>query len=339
MINPNNFFDGPDNGKTPRESADTEQNEFKTSWVYPSSARPTPGGASSDSPTPTRKRRVRHYADYRELVALESEARKLNISRVHLGARSSTYSPQSPEADERAPSSGENNKEFVEMPAMARSPGLFNPQQPIVLIVDQRMNMLFGSGRDAKSVVAVNIAALIAWQMLAWQKSLGAIVFNDKKTIQFRPGCNRLHTLLVLQALVNQNHSLSPDAGLTSNPGMLNDALRQVSKLAANPSIFLITDTGGSDPETFRLLNDLSQNGDVAIVLVYDSSQAKFSGATRGSQSSNPYFPVGVPVLRINTRSDWMHLVRRLLTRSVFRSAASHRWQQASQTPPPAQSL
>lgn len=175
--------------------------------------------------------------------------------------------------------------------------------------------------------------------MLAWQKSLGAIVFNDKRTIQFQPGCNRLHTLLMLQAMVNQNHSLVPDSGMSSNPGMLNDSLRRVSKLATNPSIFLITDTGGADPETFRLLNDISQNGEVAIVLVYDSSQAKFSGSVRGSQCPNSYFPVGVPVLRINTRSDWMHLVRRLLTRSVFRSTSLHRFQQAGEATSRTQAL
>jgi hypothetical protein len=328
---------GSDDSKLQPEAADVE---FKTSWIYPSSSQAVASAVTSKAPVPTRKRRVRHYADYRELVAFESEARKLNISRIHLGARSSTYSPQSPEADERAPFSEENNgaNGIVQMPLLSRTHGHFNPQQPAVLIVDQRMNMFFGTGRASKSVIAANIAALIAWQLLAWQKFLGAMVFNDKKMVQLRPGCNRLHTLLMLQALVNQNHSLSPDSGLSSNPGMLNDALRRVNKLATNPSIFLITDTGGSDSETFRLLNDLSQNGEVAIVLVYDSSQTKFSGATRGWHSTNSSFPIGVPVLRINTRSDWMHLVRRLLTRAVFRPAPQ-RWRQASQTLPPAQPL
>ncbi len=231
-----------------------------------------------------------------------------------------------------------------------------------ILVVDQRMNMFFGSQRNLKSVVAVNAAALIAWRVLANQKRLGAIVFNDRKIVQFYPGCSRLHTLLILQTALNQNHNLVSDVGVYSNPGMLNNALRRAIKLAApgNALVILITDGSGCNQETLRLTTSISEQNDLLVSLVYDLQQVEFRGPARSTgqdcfnepdiQASatsltekklraaggqrlmmEGLFPEGIPIIPLNTRHNVARQLRRAFATPAPASFAT--------SPPPAANI
>jgi hypothetical protein len=274
----------------------------------------------------SRRRKRRLYADYRELLALESKARKLNFLGPD-GARSLAAEPQVLQVQERAlhleenGGSSETTAEGLEntlpLPRFSRA------VQSGFLIVDQRMNMFFGSRKNLKSVVAANVAALVAWRMLSRARPLGAIAFNDKRIVQFRAGCSRLHTLLVLQTILNQNHSLLPNAGICSNPGMLNDALRRANKLSEGPLIFLITDASGRDQETFRLVTQISEHSDLVVILIYDPLQAKLGNTVKRQHLMiSRFFPDGVPVIPINTRNDVTYQLRRSSMRSALATLA-----------------
>lgn len=230
------------------------------------------------------------------------------------------------------------------------------PVEPdVVLVVDQRINMFFGSRRELKSVVAANVAALIAWQVHSRHKRLSAVIFNDRKIAQFNPGCGRLHTLLILQAVLSQNHSLLASDGVYSNARMLNDALRRVSKRApARIGIFLITDASGCDQETLRLTTNISQHSDLLVILVYDPQQADFCSPSYfpgnyalskldlrrcarllREKNENPaqrqrflngrLFPEGIPVIPLNTLDDATLQLRRVFTRAGFSSLMKNR--------------
>jgi len=296
--------------------------------------------AVRSSAGPKRDHPSHRYADYRELVALESQARQISVCRIPTGARSLLHNPQDPQADERAlPLADNGTPTGIEIPVIPENVPLLNSHQPAVIVVDQRMNMLFGSGRNFKSVVAAKAAALISWRMLASRKPVGAVIFNDNRIFQFRFGCNRLHILVILQMLVNQNHNLLPDNGICSNPGMLNDALRRVSKLPNNPLVFLITDASGHDQETVRLVNSISQSMDLVVALVYDPTQAKLLNSARRRQCDHRLFPDGVPIVLVNARGDLTSQIRRILTGSILRPFAAARQQQVNNFSPTAQAV
>ncbi len=333
--------------KRPQRSRPVRAADQSDGWVDPPSAGFAGPGASR-SRSSSRKRRI--YADYREMLSLESQARKLNF----LGpddARSLQAGEQMRERafDFQEPNVSEittgvsNQLELLVQPTFAT-------ERSAVLVVDQRMSMFFGSRRNLKSVVAANAAALISWQVLARRKHLSTIVFNDRKIVQSGPGCGRLHTLLFLQTILSQNHSLLPDAGINSNPGMLNDALRRVNKLATgNDLVLLITDASGCDRETLRLSTDISQRNDLVVTLIYDPQQAEFcspahfagdnsrskfenrksarvlreknqSAAERQRILAGRLFPDGIPVIPLNTRDDVAYQLRRAFSKSWFSS-------------------
>ena len=295
------------------------------------------GGILLGAPKKKQKKRTPVHAGYSELLALESEAQKINLWRPT--PRSSQVIEEDSQPAERALRPGKNSDgaELLLRLPNPESAVFLDANRPVLMAVDQRMSMHFGSGRELKSVVAVRVAALIAWRMLASRKPMGTSVFNDQRISELGVGCNRLHTLLTLQSLVNQNHDLSPEApGRYSNPRMLNDALRSLKKLAADPFIFLITDASGGDEETFRLATDIFQGNNLVIIMIYDPSQTRCVRFARQRRVERCFFPEGVPVVTINTRRELMRQLRRALTTSALRSSAARQsWRSGLGSPTP----
>jgi uncharacterized protein (DUF58 family) len=58
--------------------------------------------------------------------------------------------------------------------------------RPTMLVIDQRINMFFGSRRSMKSVVAAEIAALAAWRVFHQGDRVGAFVFSDSAMEEVR---------------------------------------------------------------------------------------------------------------------------------------------------------
>ena len=59
-------------------------------------------------------------------------------------------------------------------------------ERPVLLVVDQRSPMFFGSRRAMKSVVAAELAALGAWRALDSGDRVGGIVFNEQEIVFVR---------------------------------------------------------------------------------------------------------------------------------------------------------
>src|SRR5262245_27716143 len=59
--------------------------------------------------------------------------------------------------------------------------------RPVLLVVDQRSSMFFGSRRAMKSVVAAEAAALAAWRVTSLGDRVGAVVFGDADEVANAP--------------------------------------------------------------------------------------------------------------------------------------------------------
>src|ERR1700742_3614630 len=60
-------------------------------------------------------------------------------------------------------------------------------ERSVLLVVDQRLSMFFGSVKNMKSLTAAEVTALAAWRVVAQKDRVGAIVFNDTKIAEVRP--------------------------------------------------------------------------------------------------------------------------------------------------------
>lgn len=154
-------------------------------------------------------------------------------------------------------------------------------ERPVLLVVDQRATMFFGSARTTKATAAAEVAALGAWRALEVGDRVGAVIFGDDETIEIRPQRSRANVLRICHELVRINGRLSAARAPASNDS-LNDALRRAANVARHDHlVVLVTDFDGDDEETRSLATRLAAHNDVLAVLVYDPAGIRFpaSGA------------------------------------------------------------
>ena len=216
--------------------------------------------------------------------------------------------------------------------------------RPAILVVDQRMSMFFGTRTKMKSVTAAQLAAISAWRIFSVGDRVGGVVFGDSELNEIRPHRSRRHVMQILGSIVKYNQQLRADSENTRNPGMLNEVLRRVSRLAGHDYfVGIISDFDGMDEETRRLMIEIAQHNDVIAALVYDPLAKEFPKGARFvvshgelqveldlakakirksiSQYSNERLlnieqnlnNAGVPVLPLNTDEDVTEQIHRLL--------------------------
>ena len=143
--------------------------------------------------------------------------------------------------------------------------------RPTMLVVDQRINMFFGSRVSMKSVIAAEVAALAAWRVFHQGDRIGAFIFNDDATEEVRIRRSRATVLRILDRMVYQNRLLRADSPSQPKPGRLNEIIEAVARICRHDALILIaSDFDGADQTTRDLLLHLSRSNDVICCLTYD---------------------------------------------------------------------
>lgn len=152
--------------------------------------------------------------------------------------------------------------------------------RPTMLVVDQRINMFFGSRVSMKSVVAAEFAALAAWRVFHQGDRIGAFIFNDDATEEVRMRRSRATVLRILDRIAYQNHLLRADTPSQPKPEGLNEVLASVARICRHDALILIaSDFDGADQSTRDLLLHLSRSNDVICCLTYDPLAVKLPPA------------------------------------------------------------
>jgi uncharacterized protein (DUF58 family) len=153
-------------------------------------------------------------------------------------------------------------------------------ERPVLLLVDQRRPMFFGSRRAMKSVAAAEVAALSAWRALASGDRVGGIVFNDDEIIDLSPHRSQTRVLRLLHEMVRLNQALvgSLDSSAPSQV-TLNQVLQAALRRAKHDHlVVLISDLDGADDETQRLATLLATHNDMLVIGIYDPLGASLQG-------------------------------------------------------------
>ncbi len=141
----------------------------------------------------------------------------------------------------------------------------------VLLVVDQRINMFFGSRDRMKSVTASELAALGAWRALDVGDRIGTIAFNDTEVQDIKPQRSQKTVMSILGTIVRMNHALDVKTGTKPNPDMLNDALRKAVQMVSHDVlVVIISDFFGVSEQTEMLTTQLSAHNDVLGILVHD---------------------------------------------------------------------
>lgn len=143
--------------------------------------------------------------------------------------------------------------------------------RPGLILVDQRINMFFGSRRAMKSVAAAEVAALSAWRVLALGDRVGGFVFGDEEVTEVRPYRSREAVIRLADSIVRHNTALQAGSHTPHGGEQLDVVLSTVANIARHDHlIIVISDFDGYSLETRDMLLKLSAHNDVISVLIYD---------------------------------------------------------------------
>lgn len=151
-------------------------------------------------------------------------------------------------------------------------------ERPVLLVVDQRTPMYFGSRRVMKSVAAAEFAALAAWRALDGGDRVGGLVFNEEKITTVKPNRGPTQALRLFHeiSIANQRLTEGPVEGSVG----LNDALETAQRNAKHDHlVILLSDLDGADERTGELATRLAAHNDVLVVAVYDPLGAGLAGS------------------------------------------------------------
>ncbi|PKH06117.1 DUF58 domain-containing protein [Moritella sp. Urea-trap-13] len=144
-------------------------------------------------------------------------------------------------------------------------------ERNIYLLVDQRSTMFFGSTNKMKSVIAAELAALIAWKVVDSGDRIGAIVYGDEK-IQLVPAKRgRQHVVQVLTEIVRQNRNLKIGKTPIHPTESLNKVLTKANHLCRNNALVIfIGDGNGWNEQSSQLVKNISQHNEIIACHVFD---------------------------------------------------------------------
>jgi len=142
-------------------------------------------------------------------------------------------------------------------------------EHPVLLVVDQRLGMFFGSASVTKSAFAARAAALVAWRSIAAGARVGALVVGEHRHWSLDPVGSSGDVMSLLECLVEAGRALDgcrPAAGdpfraaFEASHGLdLEEAL-----------VLLISDLRGFSSQAVASLARLRQHNDLLLAWVID---------------------------------------------------------------------
>ncbi len=223
-------------------------------------------------------------------------------------------------------------------------------ERPAIVVVDQRINMFFGSRFAIKSVAAAQAAMLAAWRILGSGDRVGGFVFNDDDISEVKPHRSRNAVIALADRIAEKNSTLKSTYTGTPSPEALDNVLRKVAGVAHHDFLLVVvSDYDGHGDTTRQLLLELSSRNDVICLLIYDpfmlelpttgdivvsggALQAELSFRQAGVRQSIDTFArdrgrelrewqrqLGLPMLPISTAEEVAPQLRSLLEQSAWR--------------------
>tara|TARA_R110002110_G_scaffold406421_1_gene626312 strand:+ start:124060 stop:125001 length:942 start_codon:yes stop_codon:yes gene_type:complete len=154
-------------------------------------------------------------------------------------------------------------------------------ERPVLVVVDQRNSLFFGSSHCFKSVLAAQLGALVAWGALQGGDRVGGLVFNDVQHTDLRPKRSRKTVLALLSHLNQYNTSLPLEAPTSEDSfAAMLAKLRRIARPGSN--VFLISDFYGATTDTaLEHLFQLAQHTQITAISCSDPLEAQLPPAGR----------------------------------------------------------
>lgn len=231
------------------------------------------------------------YVDVAELIALRYPARQLQLARrkralnVLAGPNKTNFRGRGIDFEEVRSYQPGDDIRSIDWRVTARTgqahTKLFREERerPVMLVVDQRSSMFFGSKYCFKSVLAAHLGGLLAWAALQGGDRVGGLVFGDGKHREIRPKRSRRNVLALLSEIQNYNQALPSEE--SAGAGSFADMLANLRRVARpGTSLFLVSDfSGARDSAAREQLYELAKHTEITALACSDPLEAELPQA------------------------------------------------------------
>ena len=215
------------------------------------------------------------------LISLNRDARQLPLNSASIRAQFngqylSTFKGRGMEFDESRPYQPGDDIRAMDWRVTARTGKAHSKvfreerERPVLLWVDYRQPMFFGTQQHFKSVLASKVAALLAWSTANHGDRLGGLIFSETEHVELRPSRGKSASLHFIKQLAQ--HSAWNNANIESaHTKSAADALGRLQRVNKPGSlIFLISDFRNMDDLGWSKLSQLNRHSDVVLISIHD---------------------------------------------------------------------
>jgi len=215
------------------------------------------------------------------LIGLNRDARQLPLHSASIQAQFngqylSTFKGRGMEFDESRPYQPGDDIRAMDWKVTARTGKAHSKvfreerERPVLLWVDYRQPMFFGTQQHFKSVLAAKVAALLAWSTAHHGDRLGGLIFSETSHIELRPSRGKSASLHFIKQLA-QHSAWDKVAQPAENIKSAADSLSRLQRVSKPGSlIFLISDFRNLDDLSWSQITKLSRNSDVVLISIHD---------------------------------------------------------------------
>ena len=224
------------------------------------------------------------------LIALNRDARQLPLHSANIQAQSngqylSAFKGRGMEFDESRPYQPGDDIRAMDWRVTARTGKAHSKvfreerERPVLLWVDYRQPMFFGTQQHFKSVLAAKVAALLAWSTAHHGDRLGGLIFSDEQSksshIELRPSRGKSASLHFIKQLAQHTAMLNAAEQINaSNTNSMNSAAESLARLqrVSKPGslIFLISDFRNMNDLAWSRISLLSRHSDIVLISIHD---------------------------------------------------------------------
>ena len=211
--------------------------------------------------------RLRHHA--RDMVHFP----KINARQMLAGSRRSSFRGRGMDYDEVRLYQPGDDVRAIDWRVTARTSEPYTKifreekERPVEVVTDLRNTMFFGSNR-MKSVVACEIAALLAWAGLNSNDRVGGWVASPNHQQQVKARRSHHAVLQYIQALSDASERLIEPTTNTYSFAQLLEETRRTT--LPGTSVFIISDFQDFTEGSHKALFELRRHSDVTFIQVYD---------------------------------------------------------------------
>ena len=237
-------------------------------------------------------------------LRLHASQTKLNSSIIHAkqgGAYLSSFKGRGMEFDESRIYQAGDDIRNMDWRVTARTGSAHTKvfreerERPVLLWLDLNASMMFATRNKFKSVIATELASLIAWSASKNNDRLGGLIFYCDEHIELKPRRGKAAVLDFIGRCTKHSAWATGQPGTPSERNMVSAVSRLRKVTHPGSLIFMISDFRGLDEKSYSHIANIARHNDIVMIKINDPIEAELPA------SGDYKLTDGINVLQIHT--------------------------------------